>query len=249
MPRIARKYLETSFFHVIVQGVNKDFIFYKNEYIEDYISLIKKYKDEFDIEILAYCIMSNHAHLLIFTEKIEILSSFMHLINSLYAQKYNRAENRVGHVFRNRYLSEPIYSEKYLVNCINYIHRNPVKAGIVKHCNEYKYSTYNDYVNCTGFANSKILNKIIGKENYRKLLKIEEDNMIFWDIDITKEQIIEQVTCRFEKQENKKLEEILKEKEIARRMINMLKYEYGITYKEMQKRFNISERKMEKLKY
>lgn len=54
MPRIARKYLETSFFHVIVQGVNKDFIFYKNEYIEDYISLIKKYKKEFDIDILAY---------------------------------------------------------------------------------------------------------------------------------------------------------------------------------------------------
>ena len=95
MPRIARKCLETSFFHVIVQGVNKDFIFYKNEYIEDYISLIKKYKEEFDIEILAYCIMSNHAHLLIFTEKIDILSSFMHLINSLYAQKYNRTENRV----------------------------------------------------------------------------------------------------------------------------------------------------------
>ena len=73
--------------------------------------------------------------------------------------------------------------------------------------------------------------------------------MIFWDIDITNEQIIEQVICRFEKQENKKLEEILQEKEIARRMINMLKYEYGITYKEMQKKFNISDRKMEKLKY
>lgn len=249
MPRIARKYLETSFFHVIVQGVNKEFIFYKNEYIEDYIYLIRKYKEKFDIEILAYCIMSNHAHLLIFTEKIDILSSFMHLINSLYAQKYNKTENRVGHVFRNRYLSEAIYSEKYLVNCINYIHKNPVKAGMVKLCSEYKYSTYNDYVNGTGFANNKILNKIIGKDNYKQLLKIEEDNMIFWDIDITNEQIIDKVIHRFEEQENKKLEEILEDKEIAKSMIDMLKYEYGVTYKEMRKKFNISERKMEKLKY
>jgi len=248
MPRIARKYLETSFFHVIVQGVNKDFIFYKNEYKEDYLFLIKKYQKEFDIEILAYCIMSNHAHLLIFTEKVDMLSSFMHLINSLYAQKYNRDENRVGHVFRNRYLSEAICSEQYLINCMNYIHKNPVKAGIVKKCSEYKYSTYNDYIQCTGFANNKILNKIIGKENYKQLLNIEKDNMIFWDIDITDEQIMDNVIQRYEEQEKKTLQEILEKKETAKELIDILKNQYRITFKKMQNKFNISERKMDKLK-
>jgi len=248
MPRIARKYLETSFFHVIVQGVNKDFIFYKNEYIEYYISLIKQYQKKFDIEILAYCIMSNHAHLLIFTEKVDMMSSFMHLINSLYAQKYNKIENRVGHVFRNRYLSESICSEKYLINCINYIHKNPVKAGIVKKCSEYKHSTYNDYLQNTGFANNKILNKIFGKINYKQLLKLEEGNMIFWDIDITDEQIMENVIQRFEEQEKKTLQEILEKKEIAKELIEILKYQYGITFKKMQNKFNISERKLDKLK-
>ena len=66
MPRVARSSFETSFFHVITQGVNREYIFNKKEHIEMYLHLLNKYKDEYNISILAYCIMSNHAHLLLY---------------------------------------------------------------------------------------------------------------------------------------------------------------------------------------
>ncbi len=116
IPRIARKNLDTPFIHVMVQGVNKEFIFYKNKYIEKYLSIIEANKEKYDFTILAYCVMNNHAHFLVYTEGINDFGKFMHKINLLYAQMYNKEENRYGVLFRNRYKTEPIYDIKYLVN-------------------------------------------------------------------------------------------------------------------------------------
>ena len=114
VPRIARKDMETTFYHVLVQGINKSYIFNKREEILYYIKLMYELKEEYEIRIIAYCIMNNHAHLLIKVNKIENLSSYMHKMNMKYAMFYNRKYNRVGYVFRNRYRSEGIYNEKHL---------------------------------------------------------------------------------------------------------------------------------------
>ena len=246
MPRIARKSIETSFFHIIVQGVNKEYIFDTKQFIEYYIDLIHKYKPKYKLEIMAYCIMNNHAHLLIFCEHINEMSKFMHQINSLFAQKYNKTENRVGHVFRNRYLSQAIYSERYLINCIHYIHNNPVKANIVNKCEEYEYSTYRDYIRKIGVAESQIVKDIIGECNFKDM--ILDDNEIFLDIDVTHDEIMQKVILKVEKDTKKKLNEILNETNIARHLIQTLKQQYGITYKEMQKKLKISERTLDRLK-
>ncbi len=247
MPRIARKNFETSFFHVIVQGVNKEYIFNKNEYIESYLSLLNKYKDEFQVEIIAYCIMNNHAHMLIFTERISELSKFMHKINAIYAQYYNEEEKRVGHVFRDRFKSEPIISEEYLVRCIKYIHQNPVKAGITQNCGEYRYSTYNQYLRNEGVAKNKILNEIIGKRNYKSLLELE-DNIIFYDIDLTDNEMIDNVVFDFKRKYKKTTEEILKDDEKAKEIVKILKEKYGIAYRIIEKNLNISKRRLQKIK-
>ena len=90
-------------------------------------------------------------------------------------------------LFRNRYKSEPIYDRKYLLNCIKYIHNNPVKANIVEECGDYKYSSYNDYSNNTGIAKNKILEDIFGKDcNYLFLFKKGYDK-IFMDVDEEKD--------------------------------------------------------------
>lgn len=73
MPRIARKDLNTPFLHVMVQGVNKEYIFNKSEYIERYLKIIKKNNEKYKVTILAYCIMNNHAHFLMHAENIEKL--------------------------------------------------------------------------------------------------------------------------------------------------------------------------------
>ena len=248
MPRITRKSLETSFFHIIVQGVNKEYIFNSKQYIEYYISLINQYKGKYDIEILAYCIMNNHAHLLMFTEKTDEMSKFMHQINFIFAQQYNKAENRIGHVFRDRYLCEGIYSEKYLINCINYIHMNPVKANIVKSCGKYKYSTYNDYKYKKGVWNNKILKDIIGDSNYEEFLKSNDDEC-FLDVDVTHEEIIKRVIKRYSFEKQKETKEIICEEKLAKELVEILKKQYRMPYVDIKKELKISTRKLEKLRF
>ena len=163
MPRISRKDLGTPFLHVMVQGINKEYIFYKEEYIEAYLNFINKYKEEYNFTLIAYCIMTNHAHFLVYTEDIKDFGRFMHKINCMFAQMFNELENRCGVIFRNRYKAEPIYNTKYLINCIKYIHENPVNANMVERPEEYKYSSYMDFINNMGSTNSKIMIEIFGE--------------------------------------------------------------------------------------
>ena len=168
MSRTARQYKYASFFHVIVQGIDKEEIFKRERYINEYLKLITKYSEELNIKIIAYCIMTNHAHLLIQTNKIEYISKMMLKVNSIYAKYYNYMENgRVGYVFRDRFVSEPIDSKVYLINSIKYIHMNPVKAGMVKECGDYKFSTFNIFLDS---LNKKKFNvNILTKEDYEEI--------------------------------------------------------------------------------
>ena len=76
MPRMARKNLETSFFHIIVQGINKNYIFDNKDYKNKYINILNKYVKECKIQLLSYCIMDNHAHMLLYIEEIKDLILF-----------------------------------------------------------------------------------------------------------------------------------------------------------------------------
>lgn len=76
MPRVSRKDLQTPFLHVMVQGVNKEYIFKNEEYIEEYLNIIEQKKENYNFLILAYCMMSNHAHFLIYTENVEEFGKF-----------------------------------------------------------------------------------------------------------------------------------------------------------------------------
>ena len=71
MPRVSRRNLKGNYFHVMVQGVDKEYIFNNTDYMEKYQNLIFSNSKKYSIELLAYCIMSNHAHMLIYTEEIE----------------------------------------------------------------------------------------------------------------------------------------------------------------------------------
>jgi REP element-mobilizing transposase RayT len=128
MPRLARKSIETSYLHVMVQGIKKEFIFENKKYLMYYLQLIKENIQTDLFELLAYCMMNNHAHFLFFVNDICAFEKYMHFVNQKFAQKYNLENERVGVVFRNRYKVEPIYDTAYVSNCIKYIHENPVKA-------------------------------------------------------------------------------------------------------------------------
>lgn len=238
MPRIARYLLNTSFFHVMVQGINKEEIFRENKDKEKYLNLINKYKKMYDVAILAYCVMNNHTHMLIYCESIEKLSIFMHRINSNYAKYYNIKNSRIGYVFRDRFLSEPIYDEKYLYTCINYIHLNPVEGGITEKAEDYIYSSYGEYINSSGLTRDKIFKKFIDVENY-KLDYTQND--LYMDIDVNVEKMIRAKIMAFCKLENINIEEVLKEKVKLKELISFLKVGNKIKNKDIQKILGIGE--------
>ncbi|MBQ9297660.1 MAG: transposase [Clostridia bacterium] len=252
MPRLARKYLETSFLHLIVQGVNKEYIFYKKEYIEKYLEIFKENSDKYNYTIIAYCVMNNHAHFLIYAEDMNKLAKGMQKTNLLFAQMYNRKEHRVGVVFRNRYQIEPIYNLKYLINCIKYIHNNPVKAKMVLKCEDYEYSTYKDYANNVGVSRSEIMKKIFGKKcNYLELFN-ESPNNRFMDIEEysseQKKQYILEAIYEFRKRYCKSTFEIFSDRDVLKKLIWFLKEKFGCTYVEIRNYFEISRGTMESLK-
>lgn len=145
MSRIARNQMGSTFFHNMTQGINKEYIFEENRYKKKYMELLQKEANEYNINLIAFTIMDNHAHILLYTKNINNMSLFMKKINEKFAMYYNYINERVGIVFRNRYKSQPIISERQLLNCIKYIFNNPVRAKIVLNPEKYFYSNFKDF--------------------------------------------------------------------------------------------------------
>lgn len=245
MARTAREYLSTSFFHVMVQGINKEFIFKNNRYMNRYLQLIQKNLDKQNLKIIAFCIMNNHAHLLIQTKNIEELSKYMRKLNSMYAQYYNYMEKgRVGYVFRDRYKTEPIADKRQLMQCIKYIHQNPVKANMVKQINEYPYSSYQLY------KNGKISEYGVFTQEEIELIcnmeKVCEEEFMDIDIDIGKK--IDNAISEFVQKEKIKVFEIFEKDDILKKLIKYLKKYKNIKYTDIMKRLDITKGTMDRLK-
>ena len=145
MPRLPRQKSESGIYHIMLRGINQQVIF---EDDEDYCKLVKtleNYKAVSGYKVFAYCLMSNHIHILIKVEK-EDLDLIMKRIAGSYVYWCNRKYYRKGHLFQDRFKSEPIEDNSYFLTVIRYIHQNPLKAGLAKNIDDYRFSSYNDYV-------------------------------------------------------------------------------------------------------
>lgn len=159
MPRDAREKSQTGIYHVMMRGIDKRDIFLADDDYEKFLFYIKKVEGKSSISLLAYCLMQNHVHLLIKEGKEEIGDSIRRITVG-YAQYHNRNHVRTGHLFQNRYKSEPVDDDRYLLVVLRYIHQNPLRAGIVKNISNYKWSSYNDYLTTK--------DTIINKDHIRK---------------------------------------------------------------------------------
>lgn len=237
MPRIARDVFDASFFHVIVQGINKEFIFREERFKNQYLNLIRKNIKCFNVEIIAYCMMGNHAHFLLKTESIEEISKVMHKTNGAYAKYYNYINERVGYVFRDRFLSEPIMNRRYFIQCIKYIHLNPVKANIVKKCEDYKYSSFIYYMQ----HKKEIINKkSITHEEYEDICNSNHCIRTFLDVDKDINEEIENAVREFLFKEKIGLSTIFLDRRVFKNLVYYLKMEWKINYSEVCRYFGIS---------
>jgi len=168
MPRVSRKSLKSNYFHVITQGIEKSYIFEKQKSKEVYKKMLLINLENHNLRLLSYCIMSNHAHLLVYTKKIEELSKYMQCVNTAFAIYYNKSHKRVGYVFANRFKSEEIKQISHLHRTLVYIHLNPVSAGMCDVPEEYQYSSYNDFINRRGIATKENIDLLqIPRENFK----------------------------------------------------------------------------------
>jgi len=129
-------------YHVVSRGNNRATIFKDDNDFEKYLLLVQSYKKKYAFDLYAYCLMNNHVHLLIETDREGILSKAMQGLNLSYALWFKVRYNWVGHLWQGRFKSYIVDKEKYLWACVRYIALNPVKAGIVSKPEEYRWSSY-----------------------------------------------------------------------------------------------------------
>ena len=143
MPRQARKISKTQIYHVMLRGNEKKDIFIDDEDKSRFIETLCYKKKDNTFSLYSYCIMDNHVHLVLKEQK-DSIARIMKRLGTSYAHYYNKKHKRVGHVFQDRYKSEAIEDERYLLSVIRYVHNNPEKARICKK-QEYPLSSYHLY--------------------------------------------------------------------------------------------------------
>lgn len=167
MPRKARVKSATGVYHVMLRGINRQRIFEEGGDYVRFIQGLKRYREECGYELYAYCLMPNHIHLLI-REGHMPLSRVFRKIGASFVYWYNKKHERVGHLFQDRFKSEVVEDEAYLLTVTRYIHMNPVKAGICDKPDDYKYSSYNDYTKGRGITDTYLIMGIMDRNDFRK---------------------------------------------------------------------------------
>ncbi len=168
MPRQARVKSKSGIYHIMLRGINRQQIFEDEEDNLKFLKILAEYKPICKYKIYAYCLMGNHAHLLI-KEEFEEIQQIMKRIAGKYVYWYNGKYQRTGHLFQDRFKSEPIEDEKRFFAVLKYIHQNPVKAGISTEIGEYPYNSYNEYVTGEKIVDTDFVNEMIGKEQFVQL--------------------------------------------------------------------------------
>lgn len=187
MPRRAREKGESGIYHAMLRGINKQTIFEDEEDFEKFEQVLRDCKKISGYQLFAYCLMGNHLHLLLKEEK-EDLDIIFKRIGSRYVYWYNNKYQRTGHLFQDRYRSEPIDTDSYFLAVLRYIHQNPVKAGLCQDAASYKWSSYSDYARESRITDTEFALSLFSEDSreavflFNKFLK-EDEKVICLDID------------------------------------------------------------------
>jgi REP element-mobilizing transposase RayT len=173
MARRPRLFAAGVLYHVIVRGNQRQKTFTAESDYQGYIERLARYRKKYDYVLHAYCLMPNHVHLLVESSE-QPLAKFMQGLQQSYSQYFNKRHGKSGHVFEGRYKAIICQKDPYLLELIRYIHLNPVRAGIVKSPERYRYS--GDYGYLQGRASeiidpAKVLSMLGGTQAYRRFVR------------------------------------------------------------------------------
>jgi len=214
MARKPRIHYPGALYHVMVRGNNGEMILREGTEKNKYLDILAKYKEKLYFKLFAFCIMDNHAHLLIQVDNVP-LSQIMQRVQQVYTQWYNSKHGRTGHVFQQRYKALLCDKDNYLFQLLHYIHNNPVKANLDKGI-EYQWSSHLYYL---GKGNSQLVDteEILGliSPNRKEAIKQYIELMIHEQGEISYEnldgvQIQNRTRINTEQHKKKSIDEIIK---------------------------------------
>ena len=165
------------------RGRRGDPVFQSKEYYQRFIDILHEAIELFSLRISAYCLMTNHYHLLVQTPDAN-LSRCMRHINGVYTQRFNAQYGYDGPLFRGRYKAVLVGEDSYLLQLVRYIHKNPIRAGIVKRPELYEWSSHRGYLSKAkkwDWLNKQLILSMFAKNSkhrlkrYRSFMAEEED--------------------------------------------------------------------------
>jgi putative transposase len=140
MSRNARCILPGLAYHVTQRGTNRQKIFFSAANRKTYLGLLERNCEDAGVRVLAYCLMSNHVHLVVVPDRADSLAVLFRRVHGAYAQAVNAELGRTGHLWQNRFYSCPL-SERHLWIALRYVEANPVRAGIAAGPEQYRWSS------------------------------------------------------------------------------------------------------------
>ena len=160
----------------MLRGINRQNVFEDEEDKEKFLQTLSHYKAISEYKLFAYCLMSNHIHLLIKVEK-ENVDVILKRIAGSYVYWYNWKYKRSGHLFQDRFKSEPVDDDSYFLTVLRYIHQNPVKSGLCKEVLDYQYSSYCEYLKESELVDTNFCLGIINREQFVQFNNEYSDEM------------------------------------------------------------------------
>ncbi len=160
MPNGPRIIIENAIYHITVRGNQKQKIFIERSDFCEHMKRLRRYKKRYGFRLYGFCLMPNHIHIMGEVTKNENLAKFMQGLNRSYTAYFNKKYNKVGHLWQGRFNSKVVMKDKYVIDCINYIELNPVRANIVKSPCEYEWSSYAERALGVN-ENKKLLDRLI----------------------------------------------------------------------------------------
>lgn len=167
MPRKARKKSASVIYHVMLRGIDRQLIFEDAEDYERFLSILQECREISCFKLHAYCLMGNHVHILLKVQD-DSLETIFKKIGGRYVYYYNVKYQRVGHLFQDRFKSEPVEDDAYFLTVLRYIHQNPVKAGLCSKVGDYPYSSFGEYLSDSAWVDTDFAFSMVARTDFAK---------------------------------------------------------------------------------
>lgn len=258
MARQARIKSETGIYHVMLRGNERKPVFLDEEDKSKFLEVVLRKKEAAVSRLFAYCVMDNHVHLVIQElENGQPLDTLMKRIGVSYAIYFNKKYKREGHVFQDRFRSEAIEEESYLLSVIRYVHQNPVKAKIVDGLN-YRWSSYNIYIGKKGNMSllpemEEVLSQfsVDKRSSVRNFIEYHqaEDNNAFIDVPASNVENAKDILDDFLQRQSLSLDDLNKRENIdkASEIIEKLVCETGMSGRQAAEMVGINREKVRRI--